>query len=254
MRVTIIGSGNVATILGRRIIRAGHTIEEVYSRDLQNARDLAAALSSRAVSHLPDLDRRADIYLIGVADKALPVIAAELRLVDNLVVHTAGSVSIDILKDASSSYGVIYPLQSLRKELSTEPVIPIFVDGNNERTRKLLFEFAQTFGDSVGFADDSLRSKLHLAAVISNNFTNYLFTLAEEYCLKEAVPFKAVVPLLEETVKRLHHASPADVQTGPAARNDTATIEKHLQMLEGYKELQEIYAELSRRIASKSER
>ena len=51
---------------------------------------------------------------------------------DKLVLHTAGSVSKDVLKNISYNYGVLYPLQSLRKESHEIPEIPFLVDGNND--------------------------------------------------------------------------------------------------------------------------
>ena len=38
---------------------------------------------------------------------------------------------------------------------------------------------------------------------------------------------------------------PADVQTGPAIRNDLSTISRHLQVLENYPEMSELYGMLT---------
>jgi predicted short-subunit dehydrogenase-like oxidoreductase (DUF2520 family) len=239
MRVTIIGSGNVATVMGRKIRHAGHVIQQVYSRNADHAKHLAEQLdSSYAVS---DIDSSADLYLVAISDNALHGIHAWLSLGDKLVVHTAGSVPMNVLKDVSANYGILYPLQTLRKELNTNTILPVLVDANNEYNRSQLFTFARSFADVVAYADDVHRSKLHLAALIANNFSNYLFTLAEEYCLKENVDFKMIIPLLEETAKRMNYASPAATQTGPAARKDLKTISKHLEMLADYPELRKLY-------------
>jgi predicted short-subunit dehydrogenase-like oxidoreductase (DUF2520 family) len=83
--------------------------------------------------------------------------------------------------------------------------------------------------------------KLHVAAVMVNNFTNHLYKLAEDYCKNEGLDFRQLIPLIEETAERLKTISPADAQTGPAIRHDAPTIEKHLIILEKYPHLKEIY-------------
>jgi Domain of unknown function (DUF2520) len=77
--------------------------------------------------------------------------------------------------------------------------------------------------------------------VFVNNFTNHLYALAEDYCKKEGLSFKELLPLIEETVNRLKSNSPSQSQTGPASRNDSETINKHLLLLEKHPHLQKIY-------------
>lgn len=249
MRITLIGSGNVATVLGRKIFLSGHIIHQVYSRNATNAKVLADELSASATDDIVTIDKTADLYIVAVADDSLINIGERLHLGERLAVHTAGSVSMDVLKRVSQNYGVLYPFQSLRKE-THEPFIPVLVDGNNAWNKTKLSAFAQSFADLVNFADDEARRKLHLVAVITNNFTNHLFSLAEDYCRKEQVDFKMVLPLLEETVKRLSFNAAADLQTGPAARNDQSTIAKHREMLSRHAELLHLYDVFTRAIAS----
>ena len=78
------------------------------------------------------------------------------------------------------------------------------------------------------------RLKYHLAATLVNNFTNYLFAMAESFCKKENISFAVLQPLMEETVIRLRNISPAATQTGPAIRNDQNTIQKHRELLNDY--------------------
>ena len=238
MRVTLIGSGNIASVLGKKIMESGHTIVQVYSRNTDHAKALASGLSAEAVDAIED---NADMYIVAVADDALQNISSWMKPVKGFVVHTAGSVSIDVLKDLSPNYGVLWPLQSVRKETISAPVLPILIDANNPWNKMKLKGFAQSFADSVAEANDEERRKLHLAAVITNNFSNHIFSLTEKYCIDEGVDFKLMIPLLAETVSRMQDHSPSDLQTGPAIRNDASTIEKHRGLLENYPDLLEIY-------------
>jgi len=241
MKVVIIGSGNVATVLGRKILKAGHEISQVISRNKEHARQLAGELKCGYASALEDIRSDSDIYVIAVSDSSLSEIANKLFLDKKLVVHTAGSVPKDVLRNVSRNYGVLYPLQSLRKEIGSISEIPLLVDGNTADDLALIYDFAKTISNQAEIAGDEERSKLHVGAIIVNNFTNYLFSLTEDYCKSERISFKLLLPLINETASRLSAYSAKEVQTGPAARNDFQTIEKHIQLLAGYPDLQNIY-------------
>lgn len=246
MKVVIIGTGNVATVLGRKIKRAGYDIIQVYGRRSEEAEKLAEELSSGFCSTWESLDRTADLYIIAISDKALYDLP--FNLADKLVVHTAGSVSKEVLKNISANYGVLYPLQSLRKELNALTVIPLLVDANNEAGRKILLEFAGNISEQTGEADDTERMKLHVAAVITSNFTNHLYTLGEEYCRKEGLDFSLLYPLINETAERIRFISPSKVQTGPAIRKDDVTINNHISLLAAHPSIRDLYIQLTRSI------
>lgn len=245
MRVSLIGSGNIANVLGKKILHAGHIIHQVQGRNAETAERLADDLSAEYVSEVTD---GSDIYIICVADDALQNISSWMKPVNGFVLHTAGSVSIEVLKPVSANYGVLWPVQSIRKETYEVPALPLAIDANTQWNVMKLKGFAQSFGDAVSVAGDEERIKLHLAAVAANNFSNYLFTLVEEYCVAQGLDFRILLPLLRETVNRMETASPAGLQTGPAVRGDLSTIDKHKQLLNEFPELLGVYDFLSEKI------
>jgi len=89
---------------------------------------------------------------------------------------------------------------------------------------------------------------LHVAAVMVSNFTNHLYALAEDYCRKEGLDFKQLLPLIEETAIRLKDTSAKQAQTGPALRHDSETIHKHLELLKDHPQLKNIYVLLTESI------
>jgi len=248
MKVSLIGSGNVATVLGRKIIAAGHQVLQVFSPNEKHAATLAALLHSGFTSSWNNIERHADLYIVAIADHSLQQIAKNISLHNKLVVHTAGSVSKDVLNKVSVNYGVLYPLQSLRKEIQELPRLNLMVDANTEDNLTLIHDFAKTFGDGVETADDATRLKLHVAAVIVSNFSNHLFSLAENYCAAEKLNFNLLLPLLEETANRLRYGSPTQMQTGPAFRNDLETIQKHLEALSNHPALKQVFVTLTESI------
>jgi predicted short-subunit dehydrogenase-like oxidoreductase (DUF2520 family) len=241
MKVVIIGSGNTATVLGTKMFQAGHEILQVISRQEAHAARLASALHSTYSTGLSTIRREAELYLVALSDNALYELGAQLSLPGKLVVHTAGTVPKEVLRKVSAHSGVLYPLQSLRKEILPFPEIPILIDANEPDDRVRIADFARTISAFVREAGDEERSKLHLAAVVVNNFTNYLYTMAADFCGREKVDFLLLLPLIKETADRLSHFPPRDVQTGPAVRGDESTIKKHLDLLSNYKEMTEFY-------------
>lgn len=247
MKVVIIGSGNTATVLGRKIRSAGHTILQVFGRNEPAVSLLAETLGCKGST--TDVERSADLYILAIADKALPQVHEWLQLDKKLVVHTAAAVPANVLQKVSRNYGVLYPLQTFRKEQTEIPSIPFLVDGNSPDDLALVQDFAASLSNKVIVAGDELRLRMHVAAVFVSNFTNHLYVLAEEFCKKEALDFSLLLPLINETAHRLYDLSPKQSQTGPALRNDLATIQKHLSVLERYPGLRSFYELLTASIS-----
>ncbi len=246
MKVVFIGAGNVATVLARLTQQAGHEIVQVLSRSTSSAKLLADELQCPFTNDFSQLDTGADIYLVAMSDAALNGLHENFRLKDQLIVHTAGAISKNVLQTVSTNYGVLYPLQSLLKDEKNDLLqIPLLVDGNNANSTKMIEAFANTISRQVQIVAEEDRQKIHVAAVVVNNFTNYLFTLASDYCKAEKVSFELLFPLIDALVSRLHVHNPADMQTGPAIRKDAATLEKHLRLLHMHPKLKSIYLKMS---------
>ena len=249
MDIVIIGSGNVAAVLGRKFKAAGHTISQIYSRNNVAASALAYEFDTESTNYKSMIHKTADVYLIAVADDAINDVVTELRLPGKVVAHTAASVPKEILKTVTDHYGVFYPLQSLRKEMTDLPDIPIFFDGSDDIAKMKLESLAHSIAKvKVVQANDVDRLKLHVAAVVVSNFTNHLYVLAEEYCLKEGLDFKQLLPLIEETALRIKNTSPKLAQTGPAIRHDKETIQKHIELLKNHPQLKNLYVLLTESI------
>jgi len=245
---TIIGSGNVATHLAKQLFAKGCCITQIYSRSLTNAQTLANAVNAEATDNLQQL-RPADFFIIAVSDSAVSEIAKNLIVGEALVVHTSGSTNINALAKFKN-YGVLYPLQTFSKsraEIDWEN-IPIFVEANSENNLQDLKKFANILSLEVREANSDKRLQLHTAAVFACNFVNYLLTI-NAYLSEEN--FKLFYPLVRETVEKAFASdNPREVQTGPAARNDTITMEKQANLLPN--ELKELYQYISKLILSSS--
>ena len=245
MKITLIGSGNAATILGRLIIQSNHSIVQVISRNKLNAKELAGELGAAYTDFTEPVNDSSDLIILSISDSSIEHLFANIIQNDKLVVHTAGSVSKDVLGRYSKNFGVLYPLQSLRKEMETIPPIPFLVDGSSDEVTETIEKFAHTLSQNVTRANDEKRLKIHAAAVIVSNFTNYLYAIAEDFCNKEKIDFNILKPLILETAHRIENASPMSVQTGPAVRKDIQTMDKHLKLFNNYPKLKTTYLRLT---------
>jgi len=245
MNVVIIGTGNVATVLCKLIHTKKHKIVEVVGRNTNDTIVLANLCNANANTNFEKIAPNADIYVVAVSDSAIEEVLAKMDFSKKLIIHTAGSVSINVFQKYANNYGVLWPLQTLRREMKYIPAIPMIIDANNDQAYSMLLSFAKSISETVFRANDAKRVKLHLSAVVVSNFTNHLYSLADEYCHNELLEFQLLIPLIEETSNRIKLHAPNKVQTGPAIRKDESTINTHLSLLRIYPALQKIYSILT---------
>jgi predicted short-subunit dehydrogenase-like oxidoreductase (DUF2520 family) len=242
--VTIIGTGNVAHVLGKLMLNKGITIKQVYGRTKVLTTQLATQLKAAACNHVQQLQPNSDLYLICVADNAVEEIASQISF--NNIAHTAGSLSKDVLKQTSQHYGVLYPLQSIRANNPILPNIPFLIDASTRTLQYQLLALGNTIGTNTVICGDEQRLAMHLAAVFSSNFTNFMYICAQDICNTYNVPFNTILPLIYETANRITPTQlPNNLQTGPAIRNDNKTMQKHMDMIASNKHLRTLYQSLS---------
>lgn len=252
-KIAFIGSGNVAANLAHAFDRVGHTITQVVSQNVENAKALASKFGAYYGAELSELYKDADILFICVSDESYAEVVAQLpEKLGALVCHTSGPVGMEVLSSYSGSYGVFYPLQSLRKEEIADLIeVPIFIEYGSDKSGKILLDLADSISNKVREVSSAERQKYHLAAVFANNFTNYMYILSEEYLAEEKLDFDNLLPIIQETALRLKKDKPQNWQTGPAKRGDMKVIEKHLSMLKS-ENSKDVYELLSKSIAALS--
>lgn len=247
--IVLIGAGNVASHLGIHLKKAGHNIEQVFSKHIDNAEELANVLDATYTNKLNEINKEADLYILAVKDYAIDDVILELRLPDKIVVHTSGAVPLLGMEHISKKCGVFYPFQTFTKESAVDfATVPIFIEASDKATEKVLLEVAQSLSKLSQVVKSEQRKALHLAAVYVNNFTNHLFHIAQTILQKEKLPFELLYPLIKETVTKAGKHKPYDIQTGPARRDDWKTIDEHLHFLDDSPEFREVYLVLTESI------
>lgn len=248
LKVAIIGTGNLSRHLFDAF-SASPTINivQVVGRNEKALRHFEP--SSTTSTDFKNI-AEADLFIIAVSDTAIEPVSKYLTQVKGLVVHTSGSVSINVLSD-NHRYGVFYPLQTFTENRKVAmKAVPFCLEANDEADLDLLKKLAHTLSDKVYEVSSEQRKVLHLAAVFVNNFTNHLYHIGKEICDAKGLPFEILQPLIRETADKIEQLMPYDAQTGPARRGDSETIEKHLEELKisGNKKIYKVLSESIRKL------
>jgi len=244
-----IGAGNVATHIVKSLCAAGYTLIQVYSRTLESAEILAKCGNAEYTNSLEKINRNVDFYILSLPDNTLKSILDQLTITNKLIVHTAGSHGLEIFTTKFDKYGVLYPLQTIRKNavLSLSKT-PFLIEGCNPEVLKEIELIARSISENVYFTDSETRRWIHLAAIFANNFTNHMLSLSSKILDQKNIDKTILKPLIEETFRKALEMNPEDAQTGPAVRNDTNIIDAHIKMLEDQALLQKIYTFTSQSI------
>ena len=250
--IGIIGAGNVASHLVPALYAVGHKVEQIISRTALSAEVLAQGIGAEYSDNISKLKPDLDIVFLTVPDHALIELVNEFADFRGIVVHTSGSVSINIFSHLHCSYGIFYPLQTFSKKREIDfKSIPVFIEASDNITLSVLSQVSGGVSDKVYELGSEQRAQLHLAAVFVNNFTNYLLTVAYDILGSVGLEKEVMVDLLKETLEKSIEDGSFISQTGPAVRGDISTIKKHLNLLSFSPELSQIYQCLTESIQSR---
>jgi len=242
----------VATNLALSFAEKGFIIHQVYSRNIKNAKALGRKINAPFTDIISEIDKAANLYIISIADNAASDIVSQLDAGNSLVVHTSGSLDINKL-NKFPNHGVFYPLQTFSKN---KPValndIPILIEANTDKNTEILKQFAAFFTSKVHVMSSEQRRDTHLAAVFANNFTNHMYNIAERILKRSDISFDLLIPLINETARKVNDEIPCHVQTGPAVRIDKEIINKHLIMLADLPDYKKIYKQMTNSINKES--
>ena len=228
LHIAIVGSGNV----GHHLQKALEGIATVHSV----GRDLT-------------VPEACEIVMVCVPDDSVARVCEQLPE-NKLVVHTAGAVPMQ----GNNRSGVFYPLYSFSKDAEVNwSQIPILLEANSAEDLSLLKELATQLTEKVFEVSSAGRNQLHVSAVLVNNFTNHLYTLAFDHAKQHNVPVETLFAIMRQGPEKAIQLGPINAQTGPAIRGDQSTIEAHLSKIQD-EELKTLYQLLSDSIHNKHNR
>lgn len=209
-------------------------------------------VATDALENLPD----ADVYIVSVKDDALPAVAAAWPADQKgrVVLHTAGSVAMDVIATTSDHYGVLYPMQTFSKNKSVDfSKITVFVEGSDSVAEEVAICLGECIFGKCQRLSSADRKYLHLAAVFACNFVNHMYDVAYDILKGQNIDPTCLLPLIAETAQKVESVDPHDAQTGPARRGDRAVVNRHIDALGNQPLLQQMYSMLSESILQRYE-
>lgn len=243
MQTVIIGSGNVAYHLAKAFFLNTIPLAQIFGR---NEKELSKISGELNIPYSTETLQKADLYIICVSDHSVEDVSGMITTKDCLVAHTSGSLPKEILT-GNYRKASFYPLQTFSRSKALDySKIPFFIEAENEDDRKILFDIASKISENLMESTYEKRKYIHLTAVFACNFVNHLFARAKEVSDSQDIPFDYFLPLIDETVQKIHEIDPKSAQTGPAVRNDKRVLELHEQLLQD--ESLEIYKTMNHSI------
>ena len=226
--VTLIGSGNIAHWMAYAMHKAGIAVKQVYSRQKIHAEALACKYGAEAIDSVSQLKPGSDFYLFVIKDDAFGSLLPQLPFRLPFAAHTGGSLSIHILKEYAEKYGILYPYQSLSKNMCLDGItVPLSVEGNVPEAEQALLALAQRLSAQTAVIPEAQRQVLHRAAVFGCNFTNAMYNIAYDILTENGIDWQMIMPLLQNTLDKVKTMNPREAQTGPAKRGDSNVIRMH---------------------------
>lgn len=251
-KIVMVGAGNVATHLAQALVRAGHSVAQVWSRTSNSAEALSTIVGAQPVTDIRNINTTADVYIISVSDNALAETARRLCSIcdHGIFVHTSGTMSMDLFSAYTGQYGVLYPMQTFSRSKAVDFCrIPCFVEASDDNTLDVIRSIAMSISAKVYDLAEEDRRWLHLAAVFACNFSNCCYTIADAILQKHGLAIDVMLPLIDETARKVHVMPPAMGQTGPAVRGDANVMGEQMSLLSGSAELHDLYCAMSGIIA-----
>ncbi|MGB3410335.1 MAG: Rossmann-like and DUF2520 domain-containing protein [Microthrixaceae bacterium] len=239
--VRIIGAGRAGGAFDLALRRAGWQVELI-----SHARITAeTSATDGAIPALEDVDG-VDLVLLCVPDRVVADVARSITVSDSVVVaHCSGSLGLDVLAPAPRRAS-IHPLVPLADPTTGSALLrgAYFAVSGDPIGHELV---ASLDGHPVVVAESD-RVLHHSACVIASNHLVALMAQVESVADKIGVPLDAYLQLARLALDNVSEFGPSAALTGPVARGDWGTVERHLEALPARE--REAYLALARRAAA----
>jgi predicted short-subunit dehydrogenase-like oxidoreductase (DUF2520 family) len=190
---------------------------------------VGSAVAARLSERLPtrSVDREldvgdADLVLLCVPDREIAPVAAAIAR-GPWIAHTSGARTLAELDPHARRFSV-HPLQTFTLERGPEQLDGAWaaVSGEDEEALASGFELARLLGLEPFELDDEERPAYHAGAAIASNYLVTIHWAAVELFRAAGAPPEALEPLMRRTIENGFEL------TGPIARGDWETVERHL--------------------------
>jgi hypothetical protein len=260
-KISFIGAGHVAWHLSQALENAGHSVQEVFSRNPAKAKDVVSYLYNAQVQeHLDFSESTSTVFFLCIPESAYSLVLPELLLPKYAtLVLVAGTTSLtesliqyDPLRESTNQLGVFFPVQHLQAERKISlSHTPICLEVLVEETEALLVHLAKDISDSIYLVNGEERKRIHLAMLMAGVFTQQLWLQAQ--ALLESIELdKQLIQGLMQNYTQAFFANQVLASNQELAKlQDTRISLDHQSLLEK-PEMREIYRNMVELIRQKS--
>ena len=242
-RVGIIGAGRVGSSLGYALHTHGYAIAAVWSRNPAHAEELTNDINAPVTTTAHDVIALADVTLLTLADDAIKPFAADIAMHlsghHSAVVHLSGAQDAAILAPLAAvglQTGAFHPLQTFAHKRAPILSGTAFAVEADEPLHSTLHTLVTDLNGILLDIPPAKRALYHAAGAFTANYTVALMAqavaLLEQCGIPGATGLHALLPLLRGTVDSLSDIGLPNALTGPIARGDSGTVQRHLATLE----------------------
>jgi predicted short-subunit dehydrogenase-like oxidoreductase (DUF2520 family) len=239
----VIGCGRVGTALAKYLAKSGYVSAGLASKSPASAKRVADLIGASGFSDvLWEAAKKADIIFITTPDGAIKSACDSISEKNgfksgSVVFHCSGALSSTELLSAKTSgayIGSMHPLQSFASteyEFNPFSGIVTSVEGDEKA-----IDSAQHITEDLGSYCVTIKTEAkmlyHASAVVASNYLVTLLDLSLSLIKLAGVPgedaLRGLIPLIEGTISNIEKMGIRNALTGPIARGDIRTIEKHL--------------------------
>lgn len=260
IRLSIIGAGKVGSAIALLAHRAGVNVTAIANRTHSHAETARDRLGGEVVAtDMASAAASSNVILIAVSDDAIVNVCDELVSTSALnsqstLIHCSGALGSDLIAraahDAKCYVASLHPLQTFPTVESAISVLPDsywFYEGDKQAT-DVIRRLALTMNINASQISAEAKALYHIGAVVACNYLTALMDLAlsaeVSAGIQRDLAWNALLPLIQSTLSNIDELGCEAALTGPIARGDAKTVERHLQALSPDSPLYQCYKTL----------
>jgi len=264
--VSIVGAGRVGRALGRRLRELGWRVGAVTGRSLATARAAVRAIGGgQALDGPTHQVLNSKVILITTPDSAIESVAKNLARLGGkewhgkIVLHTSGALDFRVLQplaDQGAATGSMHPMQTFSSQNIPDLTNSIFGVDGFPAAMQIARKMVQQMGGVVVRLSGTNKAAYHAAGTFACVYVLALMETATRILMaqgfKRRQAMRALLPLTRQTLDNFERVGSLAAWTGPLARGDFSTVERHAKALadsepgylEAYKTLSRLTAEV----------
>jgi predicted short-subunit dehydrogenase-like oxidoreductase (DUF2520 family) len=243
-KFAIIGTGMVGTAIGFLLKKAGYRVTAVCDQSATALKRALPYTGGNTFRKPQDVLPHADYVLITTPDDAISSSCRELALSPEIknkfIFHMSGAGGLDLLEAAKNGGALtasIHPLQSFSSIEQAIKILPgsYFGVTADKKTLSTAKNIIRSIGGIPIIISADQKPLYHAAACFASNYLVSLMNIVESISTSIGISpkdaRKAYLPLVYGSLKNIETSGSISSLTGPIARGDCGTVEKHIKAI-----------------------